>query len=76
MLSRSLGGVCGGMAVVTGKPWRPLLDAFTVFEEGGTHSEEDAVTTLVCDRGVGGGAGGSWRGLSDMVESSAEEVRG
>ena len=59
-----------------GKPWRPFLDIFSVFEEGGTCSEEDAVPAVVRDRGVGGGAGGSWRGLIDMVESSAEESAG
>ena len=59
-----------------GKPWRSLLDGISVCEEGGTYSEEDAVPAVVHDRGVRGGAGSSWRGLIDMVESSAEESAG
>ena len=59
-----------------GKPWRSLLEAFSVCDEGGTHSEEDAVPAVVRDRGVGGGAGGSWRGFIDVVESSAEDSAG
>ena len=35
--------------------------------------EEDAAPAEIRDRGVGGGAGGSWRGLIGMVESSVEE---
>ena len=56
-----------------GKLWRSLLDAFSVCEEGGTYSEGNAVPAVVRDRGVGGGARGSWRGLTDVVEFSAEE---
>ena len=59
-----------------GKPWRSLLDAFSVCEEKGVYSEEHAVPALAGDRGVDGGAGGSWRGRIDMVESSAEESAG
>ena len=59
-----------------GKPGRSLLDAFSVCEERGTYSEEDAVPAVVRDREVGGGAGGSWRVLIDVVESSAEESVG
>ena len=59
-----------------GKPWRSLLDAFSVCEEGGTYPEDDAVPAVVRDRGVGGGAGCSWRGLIDVVESSPEESAG
>ena len=56
--------------------WRSLLDTFSVFEEGETYSEKDAVPAVVRDRGVGGGAGGSCRGPIDVVESSAEESTG
>ena len=59
-----------------GKPWRSRLGAFSVYEEGGTCSAEDAVPAVVRDRAVSGGAGGSWRGLIDVVESSAEESAG
>ena len=64
---------CGGR---DRQPWRSLLEAFTVCEEGGAYSEENVVSAVVRDRGVGGGAGGSWRGLIDMVKSSAKESAG
>ena len=56
-----------------GNSWTSLPDAFSVCEEGGTYSEEDAVPAVVRDRVVGGGARGFWRGLIDVVESSAED---
>ena len=56
-----------------GKPWWSLQNAFSVCEEGGAYSEEDAARAIVRAREVGGGAGGSWRVLIDVVESSAEE---
>ena len=38
-----------------------------------TYSENDAVSAVVRDLGVGGGADGSWHVVIDVVESSAEE---
>ena len=55
------------------EPWRSLLEALTVCEEKGTHSDKDAVAAVVCDRRVGGGAAGFWRVLADVVESVVEE---
>lgn len=61
---------CDGLARVS------LLQAFSVREGEGRHSEEYALPAVVRDRGVGGGAGGSWQGLVDEGESSAREVAG
>ena len=64
---------CGGR---DRQPWRSLLEAFTVCEEGGAYSEENVGSAVVRDRGVGGGAGGSWHVLVDVDESPAEESAG